>query len=65
MFIEILLCFTAEPLKICRGTWFKGAANENGWIPINEEMARAVENSHQAIWRSMVCIAYIKPTFKT
>ena len=46
--------FSADPLKICRGTWFKGASSEDQWVPIDEEDAGLIETSHQAVWSSMV-----------
>lgn len=49
-----MIFLAAEPLKICRGTWFKGAASETNWTPIDEDEAVSIENSHQALWRSMV-----------
>lgn len=43
----------AEPLRICRGTWFKGSSNDTNWSPISEDEASSIENSHQALWMSM------------
>ena len=49
----------ADPLKICRGTWFKGSASEKHWIPIDEEEALSIEKSHQTLWRSMVLLTVL------
>ncbi|XP_028409095.1 phospholipase DDHD1-like [Dendronephthya gigantea] len=43
----------ADPLEICRGTWFKGSASETHWTPITEEEAKLIEQSHQMLWHSM------------
>jgi hypothetical protein len=50
---------TADPLQICRGTWFKGSTSENHWIPLGEEEAMSIEKSHQTLWRSMVLVCMI------